>query len=80
MDAAGLFGDGHVEAVIDENARAALRRACLVRNAAQGFACEPGGFFPRQISLAKLNPIYASSAYPFDLFQERIEQIFLGRG
>src|ERR1700675_3662800 len=80
MDAAGSFGEGHVETVIDENARRTVRGACFVRNAEQCFACERGGSFPKQILLAKLNPIYASSGYSFDLFQERIEQVFLGRG
>jgi hypothetical protein len=33
MDAAGLLGEGHVETVIDENARPALGTARLLRNA-----------------------------------------------
>jgi hypothetical protein len=80
VDAAGLFGEGHVETVIDENARPNLGVARLLRNAVYCFACECGGLFPRQIPLAKLNPIYASSGCQFDPVQKRFEPIFLGRG
>ena len=79
MDAASLLGEGHVEAVIDENAARAPRAACFLRNAAQCFACKRGRISPRQIFLAKLNPIDACGSGCFDLCQKRFDQIFLGR-
>jgi len=79
MDAASLFGEGHVEAVINENARRTPRVACLLRNAPQCFACERGRQFPRQIFLAQLNPIDASGGGGFDLFQKKLDPIILGR-
>jgi hypothetical protein len=80
MDAASMFGESHIEAVIHENTRDSLGAARLLRNAEQGFASERGRLFPGQVFLAKLNPIDVSSGYAFDLVQKRREQIMLRGG